>query len=231
MVMVDTRHGGCGGLTLSRRRVLVLGSAALLAWPAAARARDAATPPAGRIAFDVVREGTTVGRHVVQIDDCRGGREVRTEIDIVVTLLGVTVYYFRQRTRELWVGDRLSALDGETTEDDASFWVRGRAKADGFEVESRKERKVVPAEIMVATYWRPEICRQRRLLEPKRGRLREQRLLSVRPVTITAGGRETVAEELRIQGILDGACTYDQDGRWLAAWFQKKGRIEYRAVG
>jgi hypothetical protein len=214
---------------VSRRRFIVLGTAALLATPWPARALIPLPPP-GRITFEVRRAGVAVGSHSVDIADRAGRREVSNAIDIVVNALGVTLYLFKQRSVEIWSSERLTSFESETTEDDASFWVKGRALADGFDVQSRKDRATAPADIMVATYWRPEICRQRRLIEPKRGRLREQTLLSTRRLTFATSGGEVPADEYRIRGILDGACTYDERGVWLGAWFDKKGRVDYRVA-
>ncbi|MCU0839114.1 MAG: DUF6134 family protein [Rhodospirillales bacterium] len=213
----------------TRRRLLALAAGAVAA-TAAPAAVFAASPPPGRTRFAVLRGGSTIGSHVVDIADRGDRREVRSTIDIAATLLGVTVYAFRQRTMELWSPTGLILFESETIEDDASFWVKGRALSDGFEVETRKERIRVPAGTMIATYWRPEICRQPRLIEPKRGRLREQTLLATRQLNLTVAGGEVPAEEFRIRGILDGACTYDESGRWLAAWFDKKGRVDYRVT-
>ncbi len=213
---------------LTRRRLLAVAAGALAFVPAST-AVFAAAPPPGRIRFTVLRGGSPIGSHVVDIIDRRDLREVRSTIDITVKLLGVTIYEFRQQTQELWSpAAGLIRFESETTEDDARFWVKGRALSDGFEVENRRERIQAPAGTMVATYWRPDICRQPRLIEPKRGRLKEQTLLATRRLNFTAAGGEVTAEEFRIRGILDGACTYGDNGQWLAAWFEKKGRVDYR---
>jgi hypothetical protein len=215
---------------LSRRGVLALGTGALLALSARTPALGGEMPPVGRVRFDVLRDGVVVGSHVIEMTDRGGQREVHSAIDIVVDLLGVTVYLFKQHSLEVWSPDRLLSLESETTEDDASFWVKGRALADAFDIESRKEHASAPTNIMVASYWRPQICQQGWLIEPKHGRLRQQSLLDTRRVTVARAGADIPAQEYRVRGILDGACTYDTRGTWLGAWFQKQGKIVYRAV-
>lgn len=218
--------------------MLALGTGALICasplaaalGPAAGEASAPAFPPPGRIVFDVMRAGVVVGSHIVEMASRAGRFEVRNAIDIDVSVLGVELYRFKQRSLEVWSPSRLTSFESETTEDDASFWVKGRALTDGFDVENRKEHHTAPADIMVAAYWRPEICEQQQLIEPKKGRLRDQTLLATRRLTIPSAGGEIPAEEFRITGILDGACTYDERGRWIGAWFDKQGRIEYRVA-
>ncbi len=219
------------GSLLSRRRLLVAGAVTLAGAGLPRRAAGSVTGnvtggfadvPLRPIDFEVLRGGAAIGSHRVRFER-RGDRlEVRMQIDIAVRILGLTVYSYRQDSLETWVGERLHAYDSDTTEDDARFVVVGRAGADGFDVTAKKERAVAPADIMIASYWTPAICIQTRLIEPKRGRLREQQVLGEVPVEVRIGGTVRPAREFRIAGILDGSCTYDEAGRWVGARFRKR---------
>lgn len=215
--------------TLTRRRLIVTGAAAGLMVGSGAIGATPAMPPPGKTEFEVLHNGLPVGRLLLDLVDRGGGRDVQLAMQVTVTAFGVTLYSIKQQVREIWSPLRLERFESETEEDDARFWVKGRAVAGAFEVQSRKEQRTVPADIMVATYWRPAICRQRRLLEPKRGRLRDQALLSVKPVTIALADRKVAGEEFRVRGILDGACMYDEEGAWRFASFEKRGTLVYRA--
>ena len=66
-------------------------------------------------------------------------------------------------------------------------------------------------------------------IEPKRGRLRTQEVLGQVLAEVRIGGTVRPAREFRIAGILDGSCTYDESGRWVAARFRKQdSEIVYR---
>jgi hypothetical protein len=216
---------------LTRRRFLVSGAAATMVAGNGAIAATPALPPPGRTEFEVLHNGLPVGSLRLDMADRDGGREIWLTQQVLVTAFGVTLYAIKQQSHEVWSRGRLERFESETEEDDARFWVKGRAVGGAFEVQSRKERRTVPSDIMVATYWRPEICRQRQLLEPKRGRVRDQTLISVRPVTLALPDREVAGEEFRIRGILDGACVYDMQGTWRSASFEKRGTIVYRVKG
>lgn len=218
------------GTLLSRRRLLVAGAVTLAAAGLPRRAAGSFTDvPLQPIDFEVLRGGATIGSHRVRFKRHGDRLEVRMQIDIVVRILGLTLYSFRQESLETWVGERLQAYDGDTTEDDARFVVVGRAGADGFEVSAKKERAIAPADIMIASYWSPVICTRTLLIEPKRGRLRTQEVLGQVPAEVRIGGTVRPAREFRIAGILDGSCTYDESGRWVAARFRKQdSEIVYR---
>jgi hypothetical protein len=64
----------------------------------------------------------------------------------------------------------LQKSDRETLDDDSKFFVVGRATADGFhQSERRRWRR---ADIMVGSYWTPEIARETLLIDPQRDRLK-----------------------------------------------------------
>lgn len=218
------------GTPLSRRRLLAagaltLGIAGLTRPKPVFASTDFTDVPLQPIDFQVMRGGEDIGSHHVQFAR-RGDRlDVRTQIDIEVKLLGVTLYLYRHESLETWADQRLKAYDSDTTEDDARFVVVGRAIADGFDIRCKSEHAVAPADIMVASYWTPAICAQTLLIEPKRGRLRKQEVLGADPVEVDIGGTIQRATEYRVGGILDGTATYKGTRRWIGARFRKFGSM------
>lgn len=229
-----------------RRQVLGgLGAAALAAGgllpPSVGRAAPAQTAAAALlpatlpppVSFDVLRGGDVIGSHQV---DFRGGStndfSVRTRINIVVKLLGITVFVFRHDGTERWRSGRLQAFESKTTDDDGEFFVNGRASGDGFDITHRKGTEVAPADIMVGSYWTPSIARQTQLIDPQRGRLKTQQLLSTDMLAVPVDGKPIETTRYRVVGLTDGWVAYDAAGRWLAAEVKKKGTdILYRLRG
>ena len=196
--------------------------------PAAASWMPQAPPPP--IHFDVIRGSDLIGTHDVTFEAAAGGGlAVRTHIDIAVRILAVTVFDFRHDSTELWRDQRLQAFDSKTHDDDSEFFVTGRAMADGFQVTNKKGTGMVPADIMVSSYWTSEIARQKVVLDAQRGRLKDQTLLGTDTVAIAVVGRPVEATRYRLAGVTNGWVAYDDRGRWLAAELQKKGTdILYR---
>ena len=85
---------------------------------------------------------------------------------------------------------------------------------------------------MVGSYWRPEIARQRLLIDPKRGRLKEQHLLAKDKVTVPVGSASVEATRYTVEGLTNGWVACDSGGRWLSAELKAKGSdILYRLRG
>jgi Family of unknown function (DUF6134) len=198
--------------------------------PSAALAMPSVPPPP--IRFDVLRAGDVIGSHQVDFSSVQDGLAVRTQIDIEVSVLGIKAFEFRHKSTETWGAGRLRTFESETLDDDSRFFVNGRATAEGFQIDHRKGSELAPPEIMVGSYWMPEIARQTLLIDPQRGTLKQQRLVSEDTVALVIGRSPVEATRYTVAGLTNGWVAYDHIGRWLSAELKKKGSdILYRLRG
>lgn len=223
------------GMALTRRSILGGGLACSLlvvGYRSASAAFTAPSLPPPPIRFDVLRAGDIIGSHQVDFSAVRDGLAVHTEIDIEVRILGVKAFEFRHKSTETWGTGRLRRYESETLDDDSRFFVNGRATADGFQITHRKGSELAPPEIMVGSYWTPEIARQTLLIDPQRGTLKQQRLLGKDTVALVIGSSPVEATRYTVAGLTNGWVAYDHLGRWLSAEIKKKGSdILYRLRG
>jgi hypothetical protein len=76
---------------------------------------------------------------------------VTTEVHIVVTVLGITLYRQESIRRERWVGSRLVEFRGVTNEDGTSVQVDGRADGEHFVLVSPSDETRTPGTIRPAS--------------------------------------------------------------------------------
>jgi hypothetical protein len=218
---------------VSRRQALALAAGAMLlpAFPLRAGASAAAVPvlPDRPIRFDVIRMGEVIGFHNVDFNGSADRFSVLTEIDIRVSLAGLTLFDFQNRCRERWQNGRLVEIDSRTHEGDSDFVLTGKAVDGGFAVSGRKNSVVAPADIMAATYWSPVQFTRKQVIETKRGRLRDQSVLSKTRAPLSIGGRTVEVNRLTVTGSIDGQIFYDDNARWVGAVFARQASdITYR---
>jgi hypothetical protein len=220
---------GRGGEWPSRRRLLVLGAAALLVPPAGAGAADQPVPPGEAIRFDLLRDGSPIGEHTV---DFRGGGDrldVESRIEVTVSLLAVALFRYRLHSLETYVGGRLIGFESETVDDDSAFFVKARATTDGLEVRNRKGVLLCPADTLVASYWQRRVIGRDVLLDPQRGRLKPQVVEGRERIVADVAGATRAATRYRLSGVANGEVVYDDADRWIGATVRKKGSdIVYR---
>ncbi|MBX3515902.1 MAG: hypothetical protein KF815_03030 [Rhodospirillales bacterium] len=220
---------------LSRRRVLLTGAGAaggILALGRPGWAQLLADVPTGGIRFDVLRGDRVVGRHEVDFRVTERRLQVETRIDVAVSVLAVVVFRYRHLGIETYVDDHLVRFESETDDDGARFRVHGDARPDGFAIATAKGMEMAPSDILVGSYWTPRVIERRLLIDPKRGRVKEQVVAGRERITLPVRGTTRPATRYRVSGIITGSVTYDDDGRWIAATLVSKGSdIVYRLRG
>lgn len=188
---------------------------------------SAALPEASALDFRILRKGSEIGGHRVRFARHDGDRlEVVTEIEVEVQLAFVTLYSFRQRVAQLWVGDRMQEAEiriedqGEVRE----FAVVGR---DGvLELDFGGTRRILPPDCLTdIDFWNPAITRRTRVLDTWSGELV--------PIATEPGPVETVdlgalavparRFHLRANRGRSGLVWYTDDGIWVRGRLVTRG--------
>lgn len=219
-------------LRIDRRRFGRLALGAIVFATARGGAAEAdllSTVPERRLRFDVVGLGQVIGSHEVQIQGTRATFVVRSDVDIAVSPLGISLFTYRHSGTETWKNDRLVAFESQSQGDERADSVVGRAAEGGFQVKGRKGTILAPADIMVGSYWTPRMMSRSVLLDPQKGVLKEQVVHTRERMPWEVRGHSQTVTVYRISSILSGEIAYDDAGRWVGARFKKKGaEIEYR---
>ena len=152
---------------------------ALPAWPQGVR------PPAGResgisvpesaipfgnLTYGVERDGSKIGRHVMEISGTNDVVTVLSETNIAVRILLITAYRFEQRAREVWRGGRLIEFSATTNDDGSRNQVDARARDDALVLTVGGRTATMPATVMPASLWNPHLIKQSKLFDTADGR-------------------------------------------------------------
>jgi hypothetical protein len=172
--------------------------------------------------FDILCNGTPVGRHTVVVEDANGETDVTVDIALDVTLAGLELYRYRHSSHEVWRRGRLTSLHSETNDDGDELQLSVQAAEDGsLRVVARDGSRLVPADIVPSSYWNPELVNRGEILDSESGRTLK---IAVTPLL---RGRYQLQGDLRLQ------IEYQQ-GLWTGLHFSYFGaEIEYqpRPVG
>ncbi len=192
----------------------------------------AALPGAEQIAFEVLRDGGSIGHHRVSFRRESGDLHVEIDIRLEVKLLFLTVFRYRHRNNEVWRDGRLVAIDTETDDDGEAFWLRGRAMKYGFVVEGSSGRFLAPADVMPTSYWNPRTVERTRLLDTQRGRLIRVEIAPSGLETIAMAGRPVEARRYKVTGDLTLDLWYTAAGEWAKTTFEARGaEVAYARKG
>jgi Domain of unknown function (DUF6134) len=205
-----TRREMVGGL-LAAGGILAAGTAL---------ARSVSGPHPRRMAFDILRDGDSIGGHEVAFQHHGDRLEVDIVIEISVSLAFIPVFAYRHRNHEVWQHGRLVALDSTTDDDGQHFSVTARALDDGLHVIGSDGDILAPADILPTSYWDARTVVQSRLLDSQRGRLLEVEPRYLGEEMLESGA---VARRHRLSGDIDLDLWYAPGGEWLKIAFQVRG--------
>ena len=94
-----------------KRRTFLAGAAcSFLATPAIAAMGTSRT-------FEIYRDGSLVGRHVLDAVQSKGRFEVQIDIEIAIKILGITAYRYTLNNREVWSGGVIQSVTSKVDDD------------------------------------------------------------------------------------------------------------------
>lgn len=197
------------------RRLLLAGLVAMPAGFAAALP----VPASGRLAFRVVRNGSSIGQHVLTFSREESRLTVRVAVDLAVGLGPITFYRYRHRATERWEDGRVVDFHAETNDGGAGSTVAMRRDGAALMVESSDAgRYRAPPGALPATHW------NRRMLDGPFINTQNGEVL--RPSVARPGveplpwSPQRRAERFVLTGPIDLETWYDSTPAWVGLRFR-----------
>lgn len=206
--------------------LFVLLMALLVAAPVDAASNDLALatfPPAGRLDYEVFRDGDEVGRQSVETIRGENHFTVRTRVNIVVTVLGIPVYRFIHVAEETWQAGRLTRFTSKTDDDGEPRDVVLKLVDDRLRGTYNGRTLDYPATLIPASLWHPDTVRQTVLLDPIRGRDRQIAVVDKGEETIKIRGQALATHHYAMSGQIIRDIWYGPDGQIVQVRFPAKG--------
>src|ERR1700761_3478575 len=136
---------------IGRRTVLLATGATIV--PGLART-DPALLYGPELAFDVTRDGSRIGSHVLHFTTVDQGLDIRIAVDIAVGVGPITFFRYTLRSLEEWRGDSVTLVEATTNDNGTSHWMHAKRDAQGLWVRgSQAARYLAPSDALPATHW------------------------------------------------------------------------------
>jgi Family of unknown function (DUF6134) len=112
-----------------------------------------------------------IGRYANIVDRRGKDTEVRTELHIAVTILGITAYRQDAERVERWHGERLTSFDGTTVTNGERIQVHGEARSGGFAVTTPAGTVMAPADVHPSNPWSAMVLKTDWVMSTRTGKL------------------------------------------------------------
>lgn len=185
------------------RRELILGAAGLVLAPGAALAAP------NRLAFQVFRNGTKVGEHLITFMGDDDARTISTEVSMTVKIGPVPVYRYKHSATEKWAGGKWASIDTTTNGNGKITKASARAMGSYVQINGPAGAQRAPANALPLSHWN-QANFNNPLFNQQEGKMLKVRCTKVGP------GHWSVRGDAEIDDF------YDAAGNWLSL----KGKLE-----
>lgn len=198
-----------------RMAVAVAGLAGILA--VAAEAADPFAAYGRSHAFDIRRDGATIGREEIDFTSDAGSIRVSVRLDIAVKILFFTAYRFAYRAESVWdAGGDLVRFRAETDDDGEMKTVDAATVDGGIRVVGTAGTAVVPKPVFPAEHWHPGVLAARRVFDTESGRIKAIAPEALGETVVETTTDTIPARRYRYGGDVDDEIWFDARNRWVA---------------
>jgi opacity protein-like surface antigen len=224
--MIRKLGSGAAGEKEIAMRSLALAALAALSLSTAAAA---APSDAGRLVFDVTRNGEPFGQHTITVSGAGNGLRAQSRVALRATVGPLTVYRLEQTCSETWSNGVLAGLNCSTLKDGRRTQVRAESQNGRLRVVGAEGENFFPLGAFPTSWWTRPPVGSTTLIDTQTGEPMRVRVTRMGRETIEVGGRSVQADRFRVQGTLTADLWYDTQGRWVGCAFTARGQhVEYR---
>jgi hypothetical protein len=203
---------------------------AMLATPVTGSAQ-AQSEGSGDLRFEVSRNGSEIGHHVLTFTQAGERLTVDIDIELRVRFAFITAYSYTHRNREEWEDGRLLGFSSRTDDNGTKHSVEARREGDELIVNGSEGRITAPTGILPGTYWHRRFLDEPTWINTQTGEIIEGTIAPRGAERIAGTDGEIEARRYRVTGDIDVDLWY-ADERWVKLAFDGPdgSRIDYRMV-
>jgi uncharacterized protein DUF6134 len=182
---------------------LAVGSVGAQAAPPKGTAK---TEAGSQLVYAVTRDGSPIGRTIVDIDRSGDTTTVTSKTDIEVKVI-IVLYRFKQDVTETWKGDQLVSFKSQTDDNGTNHDVSITSSGKGPTIVADGKTSTAPAGAIPASFWSTRFAKAKTLIHPDNGRLMTASVKDLGPDEVTVGRTPRKAEHYKVSAGKD----YDRD--------------------
>lgn len=185
-------------------------AAALVALMAGSSAR-AAEPPK-HLVFNIMRSGSQIGQHTIDIATDGKTTTVDMTTNIDVKVMFVSAYRLTYAAREIWTDGAFSSFRSQTDDNGKKHTVNVTSTPDKVTVVADGKRSDAPKGTLPATFWNTQFTTRQNLIHTENGEVLAIKVADVGMEQIQTPAGLKPARHYRLSGGLERDMWFDQAG-------------------
>jgi Family of unknown function (DUF6134) len=147
--------------------------------------------------YTVTRDGSPIGRTIVDVDRSGDTTKVTSKTDIEVKVI-IVLYRFKQDVIETWKGDQLVSFKSETDDNGTNHEVSITSSPKGLSIVADGKTSTAPAGAVPATWWSTKFAKAKSLIHPDTGRVMSASVKDIGPEQVPVRGTPQQAEHYKV---------------------------------
>ncbi|WP_169570023.1 DUF6134 family protein [Sneathiella limimaris] len=178
--------------------------------------------------FLVKRNGSVVGKHLLQFEKDESSLIAKTDFNVAVSLLGIPLYKFYYKSEGIWEEGKLKSLEVNVDEQGEKKSIRLISSENGFLVNGQ----TLPSSsdlLLPTNHWNPAVLQQNQVFNTILGKLNRVEIANKGQEIVEVRNGSILATRYEYSGELNLEAWYDRDGRWVKLRFlaEDDSVIEY----
>ena len=193
-----------------------------------------------RIEFDIYRNNKHIGKHIFSFKKKNGQIEVDSEIDFKIKKLGVVLYKYYVRGKEIYKDGKLVKFNSKTNQNGKNKYVNLILSNNDLNIDGSSFKGKVPSDYILGTWWNHSIVEAEAQISAVSGRIIKQKVTFLGKKTIEVNGKKyntlhfnfsSTDKKLAKDKKLNTNIWYEEETlNWVKASFEKKGKWEYKLI-
>ena len=193
-----------------------------------------------RIEFDIYRNNKHIGKHIFSFKKINGQVEVDSEINFKIKKLGVVLYKYHVKGKEIYKNGELIKFNSKTNQNGKNKYVNLILSGNELDIDGSSYKGKVTNEYVLGTWWNHGIVEAEAQISAVSGRIIKQKVTFLGKKTIEVNGKKydtlhfnfsSTDKKLAKDKKLNTNIWYEEKTlNWVKASFEKKGKWEYKLV-
>ena len=166
----------------------------------------------------------TIGTYTNVVSQNGDAADVRTDLHVVVKVVGIPLFHQDATREERWQGKRLVAFNSTTDDNGTKIVVSGQADRTGFVIRSTSNGTLTaPPQVRPSNPWTPFLLHTDTIMSTKTGRVHPVVVTDTGEVTETFDGRSMRVHQWFVDGEKHQIVWIDGSGVVVAFQTQENG--------
>ncbi|MDP3738010.1 MAG: DUF6134 family protein [Hyphomonadaceae bacterium] len=204
----------------------VLAAFALFSTPA--HAQDWKPSDGDKLVFDVFRDGSKFGSHVVVFKQTGDDLTVDSDINLKVNIGPLTVFHYVHDVTERYSASRLMSVAAKTKKDGRWKQLAAQATEGGLIVAGAAFKGLLSGVVIPSTHWNAAEMKQAAMFSTETGAMLPMKITDMGIEQVKVGAGTIEARRYNVKSEIEANFWYDASGRWVKCAFTAQGsKVDY----